>query len=327
MKIGVVGCGAVGSYYGARLGRAGAEVHFLLRSDYVAVRERGVRIESPEGDFTIHPHAARTPQEIGRCDLVIVALKTTANGEFRSLLTPMVGPETAVLTLQNGLGNEEALAALLGAEKILGGLCFVCLNRLAPGLVRHLAHGTIVLGEFGRPPNARTQAIAELLRHAGIPCRVAGNLAAAHWEKLVWNIPFNGLGVAGTVGYAAVTTGVMDEQTPRGPCLKTDALLAEPRWEAEVRGLMLEVIAAANGLGLGLAEAIADSQIERTREMGPYQASTLLDFERGLPLELEPLFLEPWRQARAAGVSTPRLAKLCQVLARLDSRRLPTEAR
>jgi len=138
VKIAVVGCGAVGSYYGAQLARAGHAVHFLLRSDYEAVRRQGVRIQSPEGQFQVHPHCARRPEEIGPADLVLIGLKTTANGQFPALLPPLVGPESAVLTLQNGLGNEEQLARLFPAAQILGGLCFVCLNRIAPGVIRHI---------------------------------------------------------------------------------------------------------------------------------------------------------------------------------------------
>lgn len=150
-------------------------------------------------------------------------------------------------------------------------------------------------------------------------CKITDNLARAHWEKLVWNIPFNGLGVASAVGYESVAgTGPLVQLPPKGPCLATSHLLAEPRWEELIRELMLEVIRAANALGFPIPESIAAKQIERTRTMGAYKASTLLDFERGRPLELESLFLEPLRRARAAGISTPRLERLCVVLQELD---------
>jgi 2-dehydropantoate 2-reductase len=129
--------------------------------------------------------------------------------------------------------------------------------------------------------------------------------------------PFPRLGVAGAAGYEAVLTGTL----PGGvspTCLTTDVLLGDSRWEELVRELMLEVIAAANALGFAINESLAEKQISNTRAMGAYRASTLVDYERRQPLELESLFLEPLRQARGTGVPTPRLEALCKVLRRLD---------
>ena len=321
MKFAIVGCGALGSYYGAKLARDGQEVHFLLRSDYDAVRRRGLRVRSPEGNFHLNPRIARTPEEIGVCDVVLIGLKTTANDQFPKLLPPLVGPRTAIVTLQNGLGNEERLAALFPPAQVLGGLCFVCLNRTEPGVIEHLAHGKIILGEFSGWPEPRTHDIASAIRHSGVPCAVTDNLRRAHWQKLVWNIPFNGLGVTAAAGYEANLTGEWPPGAPLAACRPTDQLLDGARWEALVRELMLEVIAAANALGLKIAESYADHQIERTRGMGAYRASTLIDFERSQPLEREALFLEPWRQAQAAGVATPRLETLCRVMEKLEAGR------
>ena len=326
MKTAVVGCGAVGSYYGARLARAGDEVHFLLRSDYDAVRRQGVLVRSPEGDFRVRPQCARRPEEIGVADLVLIGLKTTANAAFTELLPPLVGSRTMVVTLQNGLGNEEDLARLLPVQQILGGLCFVCLNRMAPGVIQHIGYGQVMLGEFQRPPEARTHRLAARFVEAGVPCSVSENLARAHWEKLVWNVPFNGLGVASAAGWDAFaqadprSSSCLARPASRAPCLTTDQLLADAGWTRLVRELMLEVIAAARALGFAVPEAFADEQIQRTRSMGAYRASTLIDFERGQPLELRSLFLEPLRQATAAGVPMPRLAALCEVLTDLDQR-------
>ncbi len=314
MKIAVVGCGAVGSFYGAKLWRAGHEVHFLARSDFEVVRREGVHIESVEGSFAARPRCARTPGEIGPADLVLVCLKTTANFVLPQLLPDLNGPQTTFLTLQNGLGNEAAIAAIVGTEKTMGGLCFVCLNRIAPGRVRHIAHGAVVMGEYGRQPGERTRQMAQTLAGAGVACRVAENLQQAHWEKLVWNIAFNGLGVAGAAGLEAVRQGRLETGAKLHSCLTTDLLLSDPRWEQLARELMMETIAAARALGLGVPEETAERQIERTRQMGAYKASTLIDFERGQELELEGLFLEPLRQARQAGVPCPRLAALCGVL-------------
>jgi 2-dehydropantoate 2-reductase len=314
MKIAVVGPGALGSYYGAKLCRAGHEVHFLLRSDYEAVRQHGVWIESDGDTFHVQPHGARTPQEIGPADLVLIGLKTTANHVLPQLLPPLNGAHTAILTLQNGLGNEAAVAAVAGAEKTMGGVCFVCLNRIAPGRILHLAHGNVVLGEYGRPPQERTRHISQVFADAGVTCKVAENLEQAHWEKLVWNIPFNGLGVAGVAGLDAVVQGRIPPGAKLQGCLTTDLLLSNPGWLRLVRELMLETIAAARAQGMDVPESAADRQIERTRKMGAYKASTLIDYERGQEMELEGLFLEPLRRARQAGVPCPRLAELCGVL-------------
>jgi len=334
MKIAVVGCGAVGSFYGAKLARAGHEVHFLLRSDYEAVRRSGVQIRSPQGDFRVRPKAARLPQEIGPSDLVLIGLKTTANDQYAGLLPPLVGEKTAILTLQNGLGNEEQLARLFPVDSILGGLCFVCLNRLEPGVIHHMAHGQVVIGEHLRWPEPRTHDIAGLFRHAGVPCSVTDNLARSHWEKLVWNVPFNGLGVAGVAGYEAVIgekavcilpsnerqptgSGEQAGHARFGPCLSTATLLGDERWSKLLLEMMSEVITAARALGFAVSDSLAGENLERTRTMGAYKASTLIDFERGLPIELEGLFLEPLRQAKAAGVAVPRLESMCRVLKEL----------
>lgn len=322
MKIAVVGCGALGSYYGACLSRAGHETHFLLRSDYASVRDNGVRIHSAGGDFVVRPNCATNPLDIGPADLVLIGLKATANAQFPALLPPLVGDHTAVLTLQNGLGNEEALAALFPPRQVLGGLCFVCLNRVAPGVIQHLAHGRIVLGEFQGPALPRTPVIARAFQEAAIPCEVTDQLARAHWQKLVWNIAFNGLGVASAAGLdAMLQPGGGIRRT--APCLTTDRLLADERWLTLVREIMAEVVRAAAALGYDLPADSVEQQIARTREMGAYQPSTLIDFERGQPLELDALFLEPLRQARAARVATPRLEALSRVLVALAERHGP----
>lgn len=318
MKIGVIGAGAVGGFYGGKLCRTGEDVHILLRGDYEAVNTRGLRIESADGDFTVYPHAHDTPEGIGPCDLVLVALKTSANELYAELITPLVGKHTAILCLQNGLGNCEQLAELFGAEKILGGLCFVCLNRSAPGVIQHLAFGKIIMGEHTRPPQKRTRTFAALFKEAGVPCTVAENLEQGLWEKLVWNIPFNGLGVVA----AADLPALEGQPIPKtlGPVWPTDKLLANPDWENWVRDLMDEIISAANAKSLGLDPALAKAMIGRTRAMGEYRASTLIDFENGQPLELESMFREPLRQAQATGVPVPRLEALVSVLGQITQK-------
>ena len=317
VKIGIVGSGALGSYYGAMLCRDFHDVHFLLRSDYEAVRRNGVRILSPNGDFNARPKCARRPVDIGPCDLVIIGLKTTANSEFPTLLPPLVAKHTAVLTLQNGLGNEHALTELLPLEQVMGGLCFVSLNRIEPGVVRHFADGKIVLGEYRRWPEPRTHDIAAAFRHSGVPCVVSDDIERTHWQKLTWNIPFNGLGVAAVAGIDAIEQGKIDPVAALGTTMPSDALLADSRWAAKVRSLMAETIAISNALNHSIDLRYAEEEVQRTAGMGAYRASTLIDFDMRRPLELESLFLYPQAEARRAKVATPHLDALCSVLTAL----------
>lgn len=291
-KIAIVGAGAVGGYYGARLARAGEDVRFLMRSDLAAVRRRGLRVRVPGDEFVLAAvQAAATPAEIGPCDLVVVALKTTANAELAHLLPPLLHERTAILTLQNGLGSDERLADLFGAGRVLGGLCFLCANRTAPGEIDCTQPGTLSLAEFGRPAGERARSIAGVFEGAGVRCIVGDDLALLRWRKLVWNVPFNGLSIA-------------------AGGLTTDRILEDPALEAEVRALMLEVIGAAGRLGHAIPESFVDAQIELTRPMGAYRPSSLIDFLEGREVELESIWGEALRRAREAGAPVPRMERL-----------------
>ncbi|MDZ4286384.1 MAG: 2-dehydropantoate 2-reductase [Prosthecobacter sp.] len=302
-RIAIVGAGAVGCYYGGRLAQHGYDVHFLLRSDYEAVKQHGLRLRSPLGDAHIADvQCARTTSEIGPCDIVFIALKVTSNAVLPHLLPPLLKPGTLLVTLQNGLGNEEFLSDHFGAERVLGGLCFVCLNRIEAGVIEHIAQGRINLGEHGRPPQARTHDIAAMLRHSGIECVVEESLAAARWKKLVWNIPFNGL---------SIVAGGID----------TAAILADPALEQRVRELMTEIIATAGQLGHHIPDGLIEDMVERTRTMTRYQPSSLIDFEAGREVELEAIWGEPVRHAAAAGLRMPQVERLYHELQACLNRR------
>lgn len=291
-SVAVVGSGAIGLYYGGRLAEAVGDVRFLARSDFSEMKKHGLRAESVDGDFHL-PDAPvfQRSEEIGPVDLVIVAWKATANAALAETLPPLLHEGTQVLTLQNGLGNCEAIAEIVGAERVCGGLCFVCINRIAPGIIRHTAGGRLSVGEFSAGLPGRAEGIAARFREAKIPASAVPDLAAAQWEKLIWNVPFNGLSVA--------EGGVA-----------TDALLADPKIEAEIRALMHEVVAAARAQGIALDESLVERNISRTRPMGPYRPSTMIDFTEGRELELVPIWEEPLRRAKAVGVAMPALEKL-----------------
>lgn len=265
---------------------------FLVRSDLEEIERHGLEVESVHGDFKLpEVKAFRTAEEIGPVDLVIVSWKATANHHLAAVLPPLLHESTQVLTLQNGLGNCEAIAEITGVERVLGGLCFVCINRISPTHVRHSAGGRVAIGEWAGGETGRAEEIAKRFKNSGIPAVAVPDLRQAQWEKLIWNIPFNGLSVA----EGGVTT---------------DVLLASNETEEEIRALMVEVIHAARALGLPLGDELIDSNIERTRPMGPYRTSSMIDFTEGREVELEPIWEEPLRRAIQAGVPMPRLEVL-----------------
>ena len=300
LRIAVVGAGAIGSYYGGKLAHFGRDVHFLMRSDLATVRRSGIRIRSKLGNI----HVAKvncydSTAEIGACDLVIIALKATANADLLQLLPPLLHETTMLLTLQNGLGNEEFLAANFGGERVLGGLCFVGLNRVAPGTIEHYEGGRIMLAEYSGYPKPRTHDIAWEFKRCGVVCTVAENLGFERWRKLVWNIPFNGL---------AVTGGGID----------TAAILRDDRLRAAALTLMDEVIAGANACGFALPTAVALKQMKATEMMRAYKPSTLIDFEGGKPMEIEAIWGEPLRRATEAGAQMPALTSMYAQLKELE---------
>lgn len=291
-SVAIVGSGAVGLYYGARLAAAGEDVRFLLRSDFAAISRDGLKVASVHGDLDLpQVKVYRSAAEIGPVDLVIVAWKATSNDQLAAVLPPLLHANTQVLTLQNGLGNCESLAAIVGPGRVLGGLCFVCINRRAPGQVVHSAGGRVSLGEWRPDGTGRAAELERRFKAAKIQAVAVDDLAKAQWDKLVWNIPFNGLSVA----EGGVTT---------------DHLLATPQGEAKLRALMGEVVATAQALELDLSEDLIDFHIERTRPMGPYRTSSMIDFVEGREVEVGPIWDEPLRRARAAGVAMPLTEQL-----------------
>lgn len=301
-RLAVVGSGAIGTYYGASLALGGADVRFLMRRDLDAVRTRGsIRLHGSGGTREVRPVAVfGSTKEIGPVDLVLVTMKITANQELGHLLPPLLGNDTVILTLQNGLGSDEFIAAQFGAERVFGGLAFIASTRTGAGEVTCYHPGSITIGEFGRAPGPRVHALAAQFEAAGVTMRVADNLLEARWRKLVWNVPFNGLSVANN--------------------LTTDHLCARPELAAEIRSLMREVQQSAAAFGFVIPEAFLAEQFSVTPPMGAYQPSSLVDFRAGREVEIEAIWGEPLRRARSVGVSVPRLTALYERLKQVTAK-------
>lgn len=297
-RVAVIGAGAVGCYYGARLAEAGHEVHFLLRSDYDAVAAHGLHIESVDGNVDLQaPHIARTSAEIGPVDWVLCALKATAMDAARDLVAPCVGPGTRILALMNGLGIEEQFAGWFAGTPVFGGLAFTCINRGKPGRIHHIDYGPVTVGHLGDDEGEIARAL-ELWAGAKVEVPTAPSLLAARWQKLCWNVPFNGLTVTG----GGVTT---------------DIVMGDPELRGSAEGLMRELCAAGNadlethGVTDRLdADAVVESMMTRTDAMAAYRPSTMIDFVEGREMEVDAIFEAPLRRASELGVATPLLTMI-----------------
>jgi 2-dehydropantoate 2-reductase len=303
MKIAIVGTGALGGWYAGLLAEAGHEVHCLARSDHETINRDGLTLRH-KGTQRVVRVASATPEatSIGPCDLVVVTLKSTSNAALPGLLGPLLGPATLVVTLQNGMGNVEALARLLPAERIVAGLCFVCINRLAPAVIDTTLAGYVRMAAAVGPINPAVERCVAIFAAAGVDCQAEASLEAVLWKKLCWNIPFNGLAIA-------------------GGSITTDLILADPALNERAYLLMKEVQAAAVARGHGFEDAHIKRQFVVTVGMGPYRPSSLIDFVEGRDVEVEGIWGEPLRRGLAAGVAMPETQRLVHdIKARLAAR-------
>ncbi|TVR47124.1 MAG: 2-dehydropantoate 2-reductase [Planctomycetota bacterium] len=308
MRIAIIGAGALGTFYGSRLQAAGHEVHLLARSDAAIGREQGFLCRSPLGELRIpgeRVHARAT--DLPASEVVILATKTVENHLLAQLLPPALAANGHVLVLQNGLGVEAEAAAVVGNERVWGGLCFLCANKVAPAEVEHLAHGKVAFGHYcanggSREPDTALQACAQAFADGGVEIELSADLVLARWRKLLWNIPYNGL------------CTVMDVDTAQ--------LSRQQPGRALVEAIMQEVQAGAAKCGRHLSDAMRAAMIASTDDMGPYCPSMLLDRRCQRAMEVEHMFGNPLRAVRAAGGDMPQVDLLYRQLLTLDQLRL-----
>lgn len=300
----IIGTGAIGGLYGAKLQKAGHKVSFLLRSDYHHVAEKGLIVESVDGDFTLpEVDAYNDVKKMPNCDVIVVGLKATQNYILPELLPPLINDNSVVLLLQNGINIEPEIAQIIGGNTLIGGLCVVCANKVGPGHIRHIDYGTIIMGQYAANHRAAgvTEQMGEIGRDfekAGIPIELSEDLLLARWKKLVWNIPYNGLSV------------VLDA--------RTDEIMANPDGRFLAEQLMREVIAGAQSWGRIIDDRFIQKMLDHTDKMNPYLTSMKLDYDGKRPLEVEAIMGNPLRIAREAGVDLPMISLLYRQLKFLD---------
>lgn len=310
-RYGVVGVGAIGGFYGARLADAGHEVHFVARSDTDHIRANGLGVESPLGDIhldgvSVFSDAAEVPP----VDVVVLAVKTTDTDVALPAVAEIarrsadVDIDPIVIVLQNGLGVEAQVAGALGRATVLGGMCFICSQKVGPGHIRHLDYGRVTVGEHRADGGAAgitpaVSAVVEDLAGTGVGAVGIEHLEAGRWRKLVWNIAYNGLSVLLDAG--------------------TDELMADTGTRALVEELMWEVVAGAAARGVVIEGDFVEAMLRDTETMIPYATSMKLDHDARRPLEIEAIYAAPIAVARAGGYEMARTETLYRALQLIDN--------
>ncbi|MDR0806045.1 MAG: putative 2-dehydropantoate 2-reductase [Enterobacteriaceae bacterium] len=293
----VIGSGGIGGFYGGFLAKAGKQVDFLFHSDYEHVVQHGLQIDSPLGDFHLPQVSAfHSTQDMPPCDVILVGLKTTNNHLLKTLLPPLLKPETLVILIQNGFGLEEDLLKEFPSLNLAAGLAFICSQKSSDGHITHLDYGKLTLAAYNQLAEPIVARVAEDMRQAGLEVEHAPDLASARWKKLVWNVPFNG------------STVVLDTTTKQ--------LVDNPDTYQLMYDLMKEVMTGANACGIKypIEESFIQAMLEMTKKMTPYSPSMKLDYDNHRPMEIDYIYTRPLQTAQQAGVDMKKIAMLEKLL-------------
>lgn len=291
MKIAVMGSGALGGYFGAWLARAGEEVTFIARGrQLAAMREGGLRLRSPRGDLRLHPVAATDDSaSIGPVDVVLFTVKLWSTEEAARQLAPLVGPDTAVISLQNGVEANEVLARFVGRDHLMGGVCYIAATLDGPGSVKHTAQmARLIFGEPGGRKTRRAEKFLEACARskAGFDGELSPDIERAIWEKFVF-----------IVGLSAMTSLTRRSIGPVRSDPDTRAMLLE---------VMRETVAVGRAKGVRLSPGYADERLGFVDTLPPEMTASMHnDLERGNRLEVGWLSGAVVRLGREAGVETP----------------------
>ncbi len=295
LTYGIIGVGALGGYFGGRLTEAGYDVHFLLHSEYNFVKSKGLKVDSIKGNFHLKdPNIYQKSSDMPLCDVVLVCLKTTQNHLLKDILPPILKPNTTVILIQNGLGIEAQLAEKFPHLNIAGGLAFIGSSKVSPGYIVHSDFGWIKVGSHQGNNKKILEQFKSDCANSKIDIELTDDLDQARWEKLVWNVPYNGLSV------------VMN-------CI-CNKLNAQANMRQLVRDIMLEVLEAAAACGSPLAAEEVGKMMTHTDNMQPYSPSMKLDFDNHRRMEIEAIYSNPVKIAALRGYDMKKVKMLEQQL-------------
>ena len=326
MRIAIAGAGAIGGYIGAKLARAGADVVLFARGPHLkAMQERGLRVESADGDFEVHPTATGNLEDLRGADVIVLGVKAHSLTALAPQLQPLFGPNTVVVSTQNGipwwyfqgLGGEldglrlehvdpgGAIAAAIEPERVIGSLAYFATDVAEPGVIHHTEGNKMSLGEPNGTRTERSKAIAEALIAAGLRCPVSTRFRHEIWVKLLGNVAFNPI--------SALTGGTLEQ------------LVRHAGTAALVRDIMAETEAVAGKLGIELSISI-DQRMAGAEKVGAHKTSMLQDYEAGRPMELDAVVGAVIELGHRLGVPTPATRAMYACARFLDDARATQRA-
>mgnify|MGYP003530333462 CR=1 FL=1 len=303
MKILVIGAGAVGGYFGGMLVKGGEVVTFVARGKYLdSLKTAGLRIRSHEGDLSLNVHAVRNPEEAGEVDLILMCVKSYDTKASTLQCMRNIGNNTVVLSLQNGVDNEEIIGEIAGRDRVLGGVVLIASELNESWEILHYYAGKIIMGELDGNISDRARTISDMFNRANIPCSLSRDIKKKLWEKLIWNAGFNSV--------STITRSTLQE------------MFACPEAKALIRLTMEEVVAVAGGIGHVIDKSVIENYFrepERSREM---RTSTLQDLLKSKPLEIDAINGVVVTKGDELGIPTPCNSTLYALL-KLIERKSP----
>jgi len=282
----MVGAGAVGGFFGAHLAKTNENVSFLLRPRTLeAVKTNGLTIQSSSGNVTVHPRVAADPRDLPSPALIVLGVKAYDLDEVMLQIEPVVGNETVILSLQNGVTIEDRLMDRFGRDRIVGGVAFIYAKKLEPSVIAHYKRGAVTIGEVMGQATPRVSRIAALFQEAGISCHVSRDIRRAKWEKMCWNCVFNPL------------TVVLNDRIAKA--------LDHPDMSRVIASIVEEVCAVATGAHVPLEGNMAEKVVQWSQEIRDIHTSMYDDWKAGRTTEIDDLNGYIVRMGKEFGIPTP----------------------
>ena len=300
-KILMYGTGAVGGYFGGKLAMSnGNDVRFIARSNLSKLKKDGLIVKSYKGDFKVNVKAYKTPSQAKFTpDLVILAMKSYDTDEAIGKLKGVVGKDTLILSIQNGLSNYDKLVKAFGRKKVVRGFCYIGSEMLENGIIKHTSNGFIIIGESPGIPKKVITELYDVFTNSGIETRVSKDIVHDIWAKFSWNCTLN------------ILCAIIGKDT--------DSLFSSKETEQITRGLYDEIRKVARANGVKLTKKDESNVIDKAKKYGPFKPSTLQDVQRGKMLEYEAFTGDIVRMAKSKGIEVPISKTLYALLKAIEN--------